>query len=108
MFFSFFDMAYNYESRKVARTEIEGGFISTASVTDGAQPYETAISHPQYNYGSVIAVEAYDSLEAAKAGHQRWVEAMSLPELPESLIDCRNGEVGWDVPDEDVTYQRID
>ncbi len=108
-FFGFMDMASTYEQRKVARTELsEGGFVSTAEVTDGAQPYETGISSPHYDNGHVIVVEAYSTREEAENGHARWVEVMSADELPESLMDCRNGEVGWAVPDKDVTYLRHD
>ena len=42
-----FEMMYNYDSRCVGRYESEDGkvMVSTALVTDGRKPYETAIRH---------------------------------------------------------------
>jgi hypothetical protein len=88
-----FLFAAPYESRKVQRDEFEWGFISTAYVNDGAQPYETAVEHPDYNDGSMVIVEAYDSREAAEAGHLRWVAAMTANTLPETLTDVPNAEI---------------
>lgn len=61
-------MADNYESRKVARTEVSGLIVSTCDTVD--MGYETAIldkngAHP---------VERYDSRASAEAGHSKWCD----------------------------------
>jgi len=91
--FGFFDMAFNYESRKVANTVIGGATIDTAAVTDSARPYETGIAHPDYNGGSWIIVELYDSKEQAELGHAKWVKIFSRKRLPPHLIDVNESEL---------------
>lgn len=85
-----FDMIGNYEERKVARYEKDGLFISTAMVTDGDDPYETAVAHPQYNDGIMVIVESYPTKAAAKRGHAKWLKRMTAKRLPKQLVDCRN------------------
>ena len=109
MFFDFMDMGGSYEERCVGRYDDEnvGLMVSTASVNDGAYPFETAVAHPKYNDGDMVIVEAYDTKEDAKAGHDRWETVMTARELPEQLVDCLNSEVsqmqsdvdekGWNV-----------
>ena len=94
--FSFMGMAGNYDSRKVARFEDAGTglVVSTAEVIDGAKPYETAITHPDYNEGEWVVVEAYASKKAAQTGHNRWVKTMQAKRLPKELVDCCNSEIG--------------
>ena len=58
-----FLMAAPYEDRKVARYDATWGFISTVSVNDGNQPYETAVEHSAYNDGDMVIVQAYDTKE---------------------------------------------
>ena len=91
--FNFFSMADNYEDRKVDRYEADGMIIDTASVTDGNQPYETGICHPEYNKGDWVIVEAYDTKEEAQAGHEKWVARMTSGNLPSSLRDCQNAGI---------------
>lgn len=99
----------DYRARMVARDELAEGFsLSTAFVRDGLKPYETAVSHPDYNDGMPIIVEAYDSVDEAKCGHARWVATMKADPLPDMLTDCCNsvmvapfkGRFCW-------TYQRM-
>ena len=98
MLFDFLDMmaAGSYEERRVGRYDDEnvGLMVSTASVNDGAHPFETAVAHPEYNDGAMVIVEAYDTKEDAKVGHERWVTTMIAKELPKQLVDCCNSEVG--------------
>jgi hypothetical protein len=93
MFNFFMDMG-NYEDRKVARFDADWGMVSTARVSDGRQPYETAVCHKQYNDDKIVIVEAYDSVDEAKKGHERWVKTMTSKRLPKELVDCCNAEVG--------------
>lgn len=92
MFGSMFAMLGNYESRCVGRWEDETGdkMVSTAYVTDGLKPYETAFQHPDYNNGDMVIVESYDTEEEAKAGHERWQKIMTDGPLPDELRDCCN------------------
>lgn len=83
----------NYEDRKVDRSEFEWGFISTARVSDGSQPFETAVQHPDYNDGSMVIVEAYATKALAQEGHKKWVEIMTAKKLPGSLTDCANSMI---------------
>ena len=88
--FEFLKDVDNYESRCVERSEFDWGYISTAKVNDGRKPYETAIKHTRYHDNKITIVEAYDTVEEAKAGHERWVSTMTADQLPESLTDCEN------------------
>jgi len=89
----------NYEGRKVAKTEFEWGYISTCRVSDGSQPYETAIKSNEYaspddpdNKDNMIIVEAYDSEENAQTGHNKWRDIMEN-NPPQELVDCCNAGV---------------
>jgi hypothetical protein len=93
--FEFLNDLGNYETRRIGRHDAEWGFISTARVSDGRQPYETAVCHARYrDAGKMVIVEAYDTSADAEAGHARWVAAMTSETLPASLTDCLNGEIG--------------
>lgn len=92
--FSFINDINNYDSRKVGRDDFDWGFISTARVSDGAKPYETAVEHPDYNDGSMVIVEAYDTIKEAEAGHKKWAKAMTAKKIPDFLVDCCNSGVG--------------
>lgn len=81
----------DYEDRKIAKNSYDWGFISTARVTDGRQPYETAVKHPGYRDGEIVIVEAYDDPETARAGHEKWVGIMKNP--PDELTDCNNSYI---------------
>ena len=81
-------MMGSYESRKVDRYEQDGIIISTARVTDSEEPYETAISHPNYNGGKWIIVQTYISREESIQGHLKWVGIMTDDKkLPQQLED---------------------
>jgi hypothetical protein len=86
-------MAGNYEQRKVARNEFDWGFISTAQVTDGSKPYETAVKHDKFNKGNMVIVESYNTKQEALEGHTRWIKTMSSTILPQKLVDCNNCEL---------------
>jgi hypothetical protein len=79
----------NYDQRKVGRYDNEKTrlSISTASVSDAAQPYETAVAHPDYNDNKWVIVETYGSRKAAEAGHEKWVATMTAKTLPGVLFD---------------------
>lgn len=91
--FEFFAMMGNYEDRKVARHESNGMIVDTAAVTDSAQPFETAVSHPSYNGGKWVIVELYDTKELAKTGHKKWVKKMTKGKLPKSLRDVSTASI---------------
>ena len=84
----------SFESRKVAVTEILGSRISTMRVYDGDQPFETGLAHPEYNLGEAMIVEAYSTHEDALRGHKKWVNLVALDQLPETIKDCINSEIG--------------
>lgn len=67
--------------------------VDTAEVSDGSRPYETGVSHPEYNEGKWVIVEAYHTWDAAMKGHEKWVATMTSEDLPTSLKDCLNGEI---------------
>lgn len=113
--FEFINDMFNYESRKVASWQNETGdqMVSTARVSDGNQPFETAFEHPEYNDGKIVIVEAYDTKEEAEAGHVRWLKVMTEGPLPDSLRECCNagvaqllGALSDDHPDWDVYPRR--
>jgi len=85
--FDFFDMAGTHEQRKVDRFERDDLIVDTCSVTDSDDPYETAISHPDYNDGKWVIAETYKTADAAQEGHDKWVQIMTAPEIPAQLVD---------------------
>jgi hypothetical protein len=91
--FGFLPDFFNHEERQVARFEGEDSVIDTARVSDGQQPYETGIAHPEYNDGKWVIVEAYPDKATALFGHGKWVKLMTAGALPVSLEDCGNSEV---------------
>lgn len=100
MLFDFINDLGNYQDRVVVRHDGDGTMVSTARVSDGRQPYETAFKHPDYNDGKMVIVEAYDSKELAAEGHVRWPKVMIDGPLPDVLIDCHNSEVSQFLPEE--------
>lgn len=108
--FGFMDMMDNYELRKVARYDDDtiGLMVDTCSVTDGDQPYETAVEHPEYNEGKMVIVEAYGTVEDAQKGHERWVATMTAEKFPAQLTDCCNSEISqmWEGAGADKTFPR--
>lgn len=104
--FDFINMANNYESRKVAKwnSPDHTRMVSTARVSDGYQPYETAFKHPDYNDGAMVIVEAYDTKEEAQTGHKKWLKIMLEGPLPDFLKDARNCD--WSPDEEDSVFYR--
>lgn len=97
--FEFLEMMDNYEDRLVDRSEFDWGFVSTCRVSDGAKPFETAVSSSDYakvddldNTDAMIIVEAYDDADAAQEGHDQWVKTMT-ESPPDGLMDCCNAGV---------------
>ena len=88
-----FGMLDDYEERMVGRFEKAGLLVSTARVSDGQQPYETAVGHPEYNEGKLVIVEAYPDRATALFGHGKWVKMMTDDNLPDSLKDCGNSAI---------------
>lgn len=76
-------------NQPIERFEIDGYVVvDTSMVSDSSHPYETAVSHINYNPNSWIVVEMYNTEEEAKIGHQKWVDRMSDKDnLPETLTD---------------------
>lgn len=93
--FNFFRDIDNYETRRIGKwvNEDATSMVSTACVSDGQQPYETAFQHPDYNDGEMVIVEAYDTKDQAIAGHERWLKIMQTDPLPDHLEDCANSEI---------------
>ena len=84
----------NYSDRKVDRYNGEEGvMVSTAAVSDGREPFETAVQHPDYNEGKMVIVECYATKELAQVGHDKWQERVEKETLPKVLTDCQNSEV---------------
>ncbi len=93
--FNFLRMMDDYDDRKVNRWDSEDGLkmVSTAMVTDGREPYETAVQHPEYNGGRMVIVECYPTIEDAKQGHAKWLKMAQNETLPSTLVDCANAEI---------------
>jgi hypothetical protein len=109
MFYRIIAMGLNYEERMVARygPDASGLCVDTASVTDGAHPYETGVEHPDFDEGRWIIVEAYDTREDALAGHDRWVAIMTADVLPDVLVDCANSEIAGYLDPTQLTHNRV-
>ena len=103
--FDFIGMIGNYDERKIDNYDKDELYVDTCMVTDGVQPYETAVSTPQYNSGELVIVEAYDTEEQAQAGHNKWVETM-LNNPPQKLVDCKNAFISQIIPDKELIYER--
>ena len=108
--FNFIGMAGNYSSRMVGRFDDEeaGIMVSTASVTDGEYPYETAVAHPDYNGGDMVIVAKYNTREEADQGHTEWTAAITTEPLPDKLVDCGNSGISkmCDEFGSDMEFQR--
>ena len=89
--FGFLQDMENYEERKVNKTDYDWGMISTAKVSDGRKPYETAVKHRDYNDEKMVIVDCYDTIEEAEKGHDKWIVTMESP--PEELKDIANSEI---------------
>ena len=84
--------AASYNERAIKQHQSKDFVVDTARVYGTFRPIETAVSHPEYNDGLWIIVQAYDTEEDAVLGHDRWVEVLEA-ELPDELVDCINGEI---------------
>lgn len=91
--FDFLSMMGTHDERKIDTYDENGIFVDTCLVTDGSQPYETAIAHKNYNNGDMVIVESYDTKDEAQLGHEKWVSIMTSDRLPEYLIDCANADI---------------
>ena len=91
--FDFLSMKDNRTERIVDNYNNGECQVDTCYVNDGSHDYETGISHPSYDYGSWIIVEAYDTRDEAQAGHDKWVKIMQTDPLPEKLTDCHNAKI---------------
>ena len=89
--FEFLEDIGNYDERVVSNNEYVWGEIDTCRVSDGRRPYETAVKHEDYGARWII-VEAYDDVEEARLGHERWVRTMTKAPS-EELVDCLNSGV---------------
>ena len=84
-------MMDNYQDRKVADKYEDGDKqVSTCSVTDGELEFETAITHPDYNDGEFVIVEAYATKDEAIIGHRKWIGIIESDYLPDTLTDVDN------------------
>ena len=107
--FGFFEDMDNHNERCVGRYPKEGDFVvDTARVSDGREPYETAVQHPKYDDGSMVIVEAYPTKAKAVVGHKKWVKKMTSKKLPEVLRDCQNAEVAQLIPISELVFPRQD
>ena len=88
------------------RHEEENLIVDTCLASDGYQPFEPGVSHPDYNNGEWVIVEAYDSEEDSIVGHNKWVGIMTDDELPEILRDCVNCPLASLLPEEDRVFHR--
>ena len=93
--FGFTDMLDTLEERTVGRFESLDGqlTVSTVSVTDASQPYETAVCHPSYNNDKWVIVATYPDKEQAALGHAAWIEKMTAGVLPDCLVDVGTSEI---------------
>jgi hypothetical protein len=82
----------NKDYKKIARYEDDTLIVDTGSVQDGVLPYETTVSHPEYNEGHMIVVEAYLTEPDALGGHAEWTDKM-LHRKPEYLEDVCNAHI---------------
>ena len=85
-----------FAKRQVRKNTIVDCIISTVNVTEGKRPFETAISHPNYNGGDWMVIEAYDKRKTALSGHKKWVNLIRKEGLPKSFPHCTNSEFDLD------------
>lgn len=72
--FSWLAMAGNYNERKVDNFKNDLFCVDTVLVTDREQPYETAISHKDFNYGDWVILGWRNTKEEAQAFHDEVVD----------------------------------
>lgn len=110
MLFDFMQDYDNYEDRVIGLWDNDDNsmMVSTAAVSDGREPFETAVAHPSYNNGKMIIVECYSTEEDAAAGHKKWLGLMRFDKLPLTLVDCGNSEISQliDAIDGDMAFEK--
>jgi len=106
--FGFDDMADNYEDRRIARyyNDDTGLMVSTARVTDGQHPIETAVAHSDYNDADIVIVAVYDDEAKAQHGHDEWVKKMTTEPLPAQLTDIQNAQIAQLINPKDLIFER--
>lgn len=67
-------MIGNYEQRVVDNFKNDLFTVDTAFVTDRQPPYETAVTHKEFNNGNWIILEWSETKEKAQETHNKWVE----------------------------------
>ncbi len=94
MFSDMLGMMDNYEDRKIGNHEGDGFVVSTCSVTDSDQPFETAVSCDQLNSGEWIIVEMYNHTKQAELGHEKWIKHMQTTSRKDlELKDVSTSEI---------------
>ena len=110
--FEFMGMIGNYDDYKVSRWDSKDGLkmVSTCSVNDGREPYETAVQHPAYNNGKMVIVECYSTKKDAVVGHDKWLKLMLENNLPNTLVDCANSKISQRLSElaGQMTFERKD
>lgn len=104
--FNWSGMSNSYNERCVGNFRKDDLRVSTALVTDGEKPYETAISHPEYNDGKLIIIEAYDTEKLANEGHSKWIGIVTSDALPEFLQDCQNSGISKMLDADSLKFKR--
>lgn len=80
-------------SNEVWRYEHENEWlVDTCAVIDADHPWETGVRHVKFNGAECIIVEEYDSPEAARTGHDKWVAFMQKG-TPAVLVDVSTSKV---------------
>lgn len=88
--FGLMSMMGNHDSRVVVNTKRDKFVLDTARVTDRDLPYETAVSHKDFNDGDWIVLEWSATKEDAEKVHAKWLEKLDAG--VDSLSDVYTGE----------------
>jgi hypothetical protein len=94
--FSFLNMIGTHEQRVVGNTKINSAVIDTCASPDSSDPYETGITHPNFNDNNWVIVEQYANKNDAAIGHKKWVDLFtgSLPDTLKDVSTCTLAEFG--------------
>ena len=88
--FGILTMADNYDLRVVKNTVRDTFTLDTVLVTDRALPYETAVSHDDFNDAEWIVLEWSKTKEDAERTHDKWLAKLDAG--VDSLLDIYTGE----------------
>ena len=88
--FGILTMSNNYDLRVVKNTERNTFILDTVLVTDRALPYETAVSHEDFNDAEWIVLEWSKTKEDAERTHDKWLAKLDAG--VDSLFDIYTGE----------------